>query len=1592
VERRVVPYEGEAGRVPGERDPGEGRGSIGETIVHMGSMQTQTTPRTTRCLLLLAGLIALGPIAGEAQSVVTFAPQGTPTNDFLFLTVPEAIGTLDLAVERQGDLSSGALVGYLVTGDTALAGYDYSTISGFVRFQPGESLKTVPLVIFSDDLEEETEYLEVTLRNPGPGTEIGAPSRIRVGILDAYQGVRLDPRSLEVIESSLDIQIRVLLREPVETTVTVDYATHDGTAKAGEDYAAIAGTLVFAPGEQEKVLSILLLNDGLRETEEWFRVMLENPTGELQLGEPIASVITLIDNDMGVHLSNWPWEVVENAGAVELTVFRGDDLGEPFTVDIEVEGIGAVAGEDFEDVSGSVSFGMGEQSKTILIPILNDGVSETTEQIEVRLVNPSESVSLGIPDRHIISILDNDMGLEFTVAEQWISEAADWVVLTVQRGEDSDLGAFTVDYTSFEGSATSGLDFDEASGTLVFGVGETMKSIEMRILNDGLAEPAEYFRVRLENAPEGVLLGAHTEATVWIIDNDTGISFTQPDYGFTESAGHASLTVQRGNDVFLGEFSVDYTTVEGSAVAGADFTSTSGTLIFAEGEQLKTIDVPILNDGLTEGWESFSLRLTNPTGGMLLGYPDTAQIMIEDNDPGVRFAEWSRWAAEGGGPVVLTILRGNDIMLDPFSVSYHSINGSASAGLDYEAVSGTVQFGQGDLARTISVPILNDGLREGEETFRVVLSDPIGGLALGEPQSVDVYVGDNDPGVHWASNWLQVDESAGVVRLTVNRGNDGDMPPITVEYIVSPGDASASLDFIAGAGSVQFEEGQMRGFVEVPILNDGLTEPIEYFEVRITGTSSPLGVTSESIARVEIVDNDPGASFGSWSWETNEGHGVLELTVVRGNDVDLGPMSLDYYFVPQSAQPDQDYVESVGTLIFAEGELEKTLGVTLLEDLDWEGTEEFLVVLTNHLGAGTLANFPQASVRILDDDPVTWQLIEALPNSWEHRDVTFGNGLWLIPGGGPQGAAMLITTDTYQWERLDNVPYLQKVVGGPGEFLGISYDGEVYRSTNSIDWESIAPFLPQGVWPERMLYGDNAYLVLDSSGRTWLSPDGRSWLAGTPPQAGHIRDLTYSAGTYVAVTDQGEVLTSGDGLKWDVDRILEVGELHVIVYADGEFVAVGRAPYEPDFWRWVVCTSSDAKVWDLQWVEGELWPASGAAGHGRVILASEYANLIWSLSRVEGEWQVEQVPQLPTFRVAFDGNRFVAVGWETVVVSEDGLEWTSQRLPGRTTHIAHEDGLFVVGVDTSSGWSSSHLIATSPDLRRWTTRLTGIGPVHELSSIKGRFVALTGGYMGWGGSADLEWVRSVDGTEWDATVLPSQGYVYRGTTHDDTFIAVGTRNDASSGDNIATVWTTTNAGETWKVIDLDVRGSLYAVVWTGDHFLATGDQAGLGEVHYSSSDGVAWTRAQAPAVYPIEVAGQLGSLWMGVHDGLFWLQRNSQPEAWSMLPGGLSVRDVEYAHGRLVAVGDGGAVWRSSPLIQLESPVKSRSPVGEIQWTMVVWGLPGATYELQASVDLQTWTPVGTAVATGERTELVLPIDGSEPLLYYRVGSVVEAP
>src|SRR5262249_59077369 len=137
----------------------------------------------------------------------------------------------------------------------------------------------------------------------------------------------------------------------------------------------------------------------------------------------------------------------------------------------------------------------------------------------------------------------------------------------------------------------------------------------------------------------------------------------------------------------------------GTATSGADYSATSGTLTFANGETSKTFTVPILNDTLVEGDETVNLTLSNPTGGATLGSQNTAVLTIQDDDsaqPGVlQFSSATYAVNESQATAIITVTRTGG-STGTVSVHYATSDGTATAGSDYAATSGTLTFANGE--------------------------------------------------------------------------------------------------------------------------------------------------------------------------------------------------------------------------------------------------------------------------------------------------------------------------------------------------------------------------------------------------------------------------------------------------------------------------------------------------------------------------------------------------------------------------------------------------------------------------------------------------------------------------------------------------------------------------------------------------------------------------------------------------------------------------------------------------------------------------------------------------------------------------------
>ena len=197
--------------------------------------------------------------------------------------------------------------------------------------------------------------------------------------------------------------------------VTVDYATSDGSATAGEDYTPSSNTLTFGPGEASKTFTVPIADDASPEPDETVNLTLSNATNGATLGTPSTATLTIID-DQGppapgtLQFSASNYTAAEDAGTASLTVTRTDGTDGTVSVSYATSDGSATAGSDYTATSGVLTFGPGEVTKTINVPLVDDPSAEPDEALIVTLSNPTGGATVGARSSATLTILDTDRG------------------------------------------------------------------------------------------------------------------------------------------------------------------------------------------------------------------------------------------------------------------------------------------------------------------------------------------------------------------------------------------------------------------------------------------------------------------------------------------------------------------------------------------------------------------------------------------------------------------------------------------------------------------------------------------------------------------------------------------------------------------------------------------------------------------------------------------------------------------------------------------------------------------------------------------------------------------------------------------------------------------------------------------------------------------------------------------------------------------------------------------------------------------------------------------------------------------------------
>lgn len=337
--------------------------------------------------------------------------------------------------------------------------------------------------------------------------------------------VKLNSATYSASESNAGLAVIVTRNGGSNGTITVNYATSDGTATAGQDYTATSGTLTFNNGETGKLITIPLIDDASDEPDETFNITLSNPTGGATLANPSSAVLTVTDNDNPPQVSIKNFSDKEGNSGTKNFVFDVNlSAASSFPVSVKwntsSDGMTATAGVDYVAADGTLNFAPGEIFKQVTVLVNGDLITETNESFQVLLYAP---VNTTVSDGHAVGGIhddDNPGKLGFSLSAYNVNENIGSAIVTVSR-TDGTTGTVNVSYaTTNDGTATTGIDFTAASGTLTFLDGETAKTFMVSINDDQNAEQTEWINLVLSSSIGGATLGTNS-SLINITDNDS---------------------------------------------------------------------------------------------------------------------------------------------------------------------------------------------------------------------------------------------------------------------------------------------------------------------------------------------------------------------------------------------------------------------------------------------------------------------------------------------------------------------------------------------------------------------------------------------------------------------------------------------------------------------------------------------------------------------------------------------------------------------------------------------------------------------------------------------------------------------------------------------------------------------------------------------------------------------------------------------------------------------------------------------------------------------------------------------------------------
>ncbi len=903
----------------------DGQPSLTVLFAPLNDSTIEGTENATVSILSAPGYV-LSPMATSVDFLILDDDIATVTVTALDPDASEASREPGVFLISRSGPTAAPLKVYYGLGGTAAHGTDYAQLPAEVTIPAGMSGAPVFVTPYDDVHGEATETVNIHLAVFDGAYLVGAPAAATVNLTDNDDLPLLTVASMSSTTSEPSdagtLRFRIEGHRSVPTTV---HYTVSGTATPGADYTTLPGTVVLpatANGFSEVEIPVTPINDAVKEDVETIIITLTPDLAYVIYNDDATTVLLRDDDQPLVSISTS--EDTPAEGTVNSASFYISRSGPTFTditvgalaVNYTVSGT-ALNGTDYALLSGMATIPDGAAGVDVAITPTDDALLEGTETIVVT-IQPSASYGIAVASgAHFLA--DNEahtVSVGFLVASNSTSEALDAVngqfrlipvTLTPASAEE-----VTVEYIVSSGSTAwaNGIDWNLADaangdaliqlGTLRFAPGVTTQNVKVRIVPDNLIEGTEIAAIELRNAWHARLSTSRGKQLLYINDNaatfpPVRVTFLTTASSVSEGSSGAPLLMVGLDRPTTGAARVSYAVTAATATPSSDFVLASGQLIFLSGETVKSIPLAILNDTEVEGDETVTVTLPSPIN-LQLGLIPSHTVTIHDNDsaaPTVAVTASDATATEGADAAAFTIIRTSGGAAAPLTVRY-VVGGTATAGLDYLALTGTAVIAAGQASVEVFVTPLDDASLEATESVALTII-PDAAYRLGSPVAAFVNVIDDEAGrqppMAFAQSLFVSRNQASTIVLS---GSDPNGDVLTYQLVTNPAHGTLS----GAAPNVTY----------TPTLN--YTGP-DSFTFRVTdgANTSAVATVSLTVYNSTLVAsnstwryNDSGTDLGS-SWtalnytEVAWSNGVARLgfgdaaaTVMRGQPV------ITYYF------------------------------------------------------------------------------------------------------------------------------------------------------------------------------------------------------------------------------------------------------------------------------------------------------------------------------------------------------------------------------------------------------------------------------------------------------------------------------------------------------------------------------------------------------------------------------------------------------------------------------------------------------------------------------------------------------------------------